>query len=288
MDQVQRLVSLVIHAFYNKNQVIITDLLSSVNSIKEDDLAAILSVKVKEVNLICAPLVNHGLIQVKAISTDLSLQEGFVDYGQSSAKKKVSKSYYYIDYKIFIDMVKWRIHCITKKIDKDVSMFRVAFSYKCPACLKQYQMLEVNSLKINQDGFQCDLCNSLLIEDNGTNATSTTYIKFMQQIQPIVELLKTTDSLILPEYKFELESEGGGQTAMTLNQHKELAVSSESGAGIGKIVVEVVKEERKFEEGNELVAQEVEDYYQALQVKEDLVLIEDDEDDEDEFFVVDG
>jgi transcription initiation factor TFIIE subunit alpha len=139
-------------------------------------------------------------------------QDGFITIGPDSAaaKRKVSKSYYFLDYKQFIDVVKWKMHKINKmylffylikRIESSVSEQALHYSYKCPVCEKTYQGLDVIRLVMTADGFQCDLCESLIQEaERSEQASSASYIKFMEETQPLLDLLKKTDTLILPEY----------------------------------------------------------------------------------------
>jgi transcription initiation factor TFIIE subunit alpha len=127
MDTVQRLVGMVMRAFYSSDHCIVVDLLMSVNSIKgsyilkmfiqiDDELALALNCKVKDAQFICGKLKAHGLIRVESQQEELGKQDGFITMGPDSAaaKRKVSKSYYFLDYKQFIDVVKWKMHKINQ------------------------------------------------------------------------------------------------------------------------------------------------------------------------------
>lgn len=85
----------------------------------------------------------------------------------------------YIDYKQFVDVVKFKIHAISKKLEKEVSNVSELFyrrishffqqignhSYQCPKCSKGFSMFEVNTLPFTEEGFKCDSCDELLVDD---------------------------------------------------------------------------------------------------------------------------
>lgn len=95
-------------------------------------------------------------------------QDGFVVIGPDSnvAKRKVSKSYYCLDYKQFIDVVKFKMHKINQMIETTVTEGALKYSYICPICQRKFGGLDVSRLKITEEGFLCDLCESLIREED--------------------------------------------------------------------------------------------------------------------------
>ncbi len=45
------------------------------------------------------------------------------------------------------------------------------YAYKCPQCDKLFSLLDVNSLSMSTEGFQCDDCKATLVDDIGNTKT---------------------------------------------------------------------------------------------------------------------
>lgn len=77
--------------------------------------------------------------------------------------------------------------------------------YKCPKCGKGYAALELSSLLNTQSGlFECDICNAE-IEEHAEDpakikATQQTLSQLMDQTEPLLRLLKKTDSITIPHF----------------------------------------------------------------------------------------
>ncbi|TPX60300.1 hypothetical protein PhCBS80983_g01849 [Powellomyces hirtus] len=235
-DILRKLVSLVARAYYEPKHVIVFDILLKVNSQRDEELAKALRVQSKELHKICGKLKLDGLLKVEARSELV----GPVVEGKQ--QRKISRSYYYIDYKLFVDVVKWKIYKIGKMIEKEVQMQMANMPYKCPLCLKEYSALDFAMLHKTADMMPlCDICNiPIEVGSSGVDSTgvSEKYTKFMNESQPIVELLKQTDKLIIPEWVSDADTTGGDGSGASHEQH-ELAFSTEQGAAPANIVIEV-------------------------------------------------
>ncbi|KAJ3088231.1 hypothetical protein HK102_009241, partial [Quaeritorhiza haematococci] len=201
---------------------------------KDEDLARAMKTQTKELHKLCGKLKTEGLVKIDTRHEEIKRE------GQEKGRK-IPRSFYHIDYKQFVDVVKWKIYKISKTLEKEASSNAASYQYKCPLCSKQFSMLEVNSLEMSEEGFKCDVCSTLLRDDmegdDGSRGSSEKFTKFINESRPIVELLKQTDNLIIPEYTPDEDPSVAGAVVST--EHRELAVSREIGATAADIVVEI-------------------------------------------------
>ncbi|KAJ3285187.1 hypothetical protein HK104_009605 [Borealophlyctis nickersoniae] len=221
MEILRKLVGLVARAYYEGREIIVLDILLTVNSMKDEDLAKKLKVQVKEVNRICGKLKMDGIIKVDNKWLDPNKEH--------RERRRISKSHYYIDYKHFVNVVKYKIYKIGKMIQQEVETF-------------------VGWMKANGHPSKaapparipiCDACMTEIEPDqNGSDATGTSekYTKFMEESQAILKLLKLTDKMVIPEYVPTLD------TASPLDAGP--AISKEAGSS-NTIVVEILGGEKE-------------------------------------------
>ncbi|KAI9091539.1 hypothetical protein DFS34DRAFT_323564 [Phlyctochytrium arcticum] len=257
----KRLVALVARAYYEPKHIVVLDLLCRVNSQRDEELAKQMRVQAKELHKVCGKLKLDGLIKVEARA---ELVGPVLD---SRPQRKISRSYYYIDYKHFVDVVKFRIYRIGKIIEKEVQEQIANMPYKCPNCGREYSALDFAMLDKTENMIPlCDVCKIEIQQGTtGTDATGTSekYTRFMSESQPIVDLLKQTDKMVIPEWVTDVDGQDAAATAAM--HERELAYSQELGAAIGSIVIEVESggEEEEFEEVKEEDA--LAKYYSTLQ-----------------------
>ena len=56
---------------------------------------------------------------------------------EEKAKKWQQLTFWYMDYKHFVDIVKYRIYMMTKKLDEEVDKQLQIQNYFCPRCSKK-------------------------------------------------------------------------------------------------------------------------------------------------------
>ncbi|KAI8086870.1 uncharacterized protein B0P05DRAFT_465995 [Gilbertella persicaria] len=153
----------------------------------------------------------------------------------------VPKTYYYLDYKEFVDVVKWKMYKMQTIVRDKLRTESENKGYVCPNCEKQFTPLDVLSLVDMTDQlFHCDQCENVLVEnDNAENVKGSqqTLTRLREQSQPIISLLKQTDSIVIPSnyvYKHVAGKANGGN-----RDEFELAVAQDTGAGQGDIIVDL-------------------------------------------------
>ena len=73
MDVVKRLIQTTTRAFYDDVEIIIIDLLTSNDSIRDDQLAAALNMNVRDLQKICGKLKMAGLLQTESRWEELNV-----------------------------------------------------------------------------------------------------------------------------------------------------------------------------------------------------------------------
>lgn len=116
----------------------------------------------------------------------------------------VNRTYYFIDYRIAIDAIKWRVY----KIGKDMQGTAVPASevkeFFCNFCKASYTMLEVldNS---SEKGFVCQRCGRVLVHDRDRQSQGHQQTTRMNtQFRFITDLLPRIDSEVVPDITFDV------------------------------------------------------------------------------------
>ncbi|KAI8991546.1 hypothetical protein BDF20DRAFT_812433 [Mycotypha africana] len=156
-------------------------------------------------------------------------------------QRLVPKTYYYLDYKEFVDVVKWKMFKMQTNVHENLKTQSDNRGYVCPQCEKQFDPFAVLSLFDPTDqAFHCDQCETSLEQnDNAETMKNSQQVltKLREQSQPIITLLKQTDNIVIPSsYIYKASMTG---------KHKhnkddyELAIAQDTGAGQGDIIVDL-------------------------------------------------
>ncbi|PVU94426.1 hypothetical protein BB561_002558 [Smittium simulii] len=171
--------------------------------------------------------------------------------------RPVSRTYYQLDYKLFVDVVKYRMYKVQQLVKSRMEVERSKLGFICPSCKHEYSTMQALSLVDFSNGlFICEICSSAL-EDNTVSDVSAksqeTLSHLMDQCGPILNALKQTDSLILPlPSSFEsyippdLENENPNEEQYEKKEdleddaanQKSLNVAKDTGINTGDILVE--------------------------------------------------
>eukprot|EP01119_Soliformovum_irregulare_P015793 TRINITY_DN4505_c0_g1_i2.p1 TRINITY_DN4505_c0_g1~~TRINITY_DN4505_c0_g1_i2.p1 ORF type:complete len:413 (+),score=152.21 TRINITY_DN4505_c0_g1_i2:1037-2275(+) len=193
------LMRLVLRAFYSDENCIVAEVfLQQHRAISDEELARIVKLNVKQVRKYLSRLKEDQLL-----ACVIKKEEKFdAETGEAlPGKKWQQQAFYYVDYKRFVDCVKYRIHQMEQKLGADDSTMHTQF-YVCPRCKKRYSSLDAGALMDVRTGqLKCERDKTELVEeDAGERADRTTGRKssMMAQITPIIEQLKKTDKIVLP------------------------------------------------------------------------------------------
>ncbi|KAG0187075.1 hypothetical protein DFQ28_006912 [Apophysomyces sp. BC1034] len=236
MEVLKALVARVARAFYDPKYIVILDELNKAppnsNGIREEDLIMTLKMTMRDIHRICGKLKEDRLLKT-ATRMEARKQD----------QRPVPKTYYYLDYKEFVDVVKWKMYKMQTIVRDNLRTESENKGYICPNCEKQYTPLDVLSLVDPTDGlFHCEVCEQVLEEnDNAENVKGSQQVltRLREQSQPIISLLKQTDSLVIPASYIVKPSAAGTRTSGRAEDEYELAVAQDTGAGQGDIIVDL-------------------------------------------------
>ncbi|KAL5523175.1 hypothetical protein ACEPAF_1442 [Sanghuangporus sanghuang] len=198
-ETLRLLVQYVSRAFYEPKFVIIMDQLARHPVLKDDDLAGRIGLQAKELNKLMAVLLNDRLVQVHRQN---ELKEG--------AQRSIGKQYYFIDYRHFCNVVKWRVAEMRRLIDSTLRNELDNKGYICPNCKATFQPLEVDRLMDYARGaFLCDQCTTSpggpheLVpneDEESVRGSKDRMERFNYQTKFIREGLRKSEQMTLPAF----------------------------------------------------------------------------------------
>ena len=135
-DDLKKLAQLVVRGFYSREDILIIDMLVRHHCMREDDMSNLLKFDKKLVRAKIAGLKKDKLIQEKQRMET-----------RTDDPTKVEKmNCYFINYKIFVNVVKYKLNHMLKKLEMSERDAASRSSFKCKNCFKTYTDLEVIEL----------------------------------------------------------------------------------------------------------------------------------------------
>ncbi|KAH9505572.1 General transcription factor IIE subunit 1 [Bulinus truncatus] len=198
-EELKRLVRLIVRGFYTLEHAVVIDMLVRHPCVKEDDLAELLKFERKHLRSILNMLKNDKFLKSRMrVETD---EEG----------KTTRHTFYFINYSVFVNVVKYKLDHMRRKIEMDERDNTSRSSFICPACNKTYTDYEVGELLDPSTGeLVCTFCpnNQVVVEDAKSVSTQdarTMLARFNEQIQPIYDLLRMCEDVKLAPEVLEPE-----------------------------------------------------------------------------------
>ncbi|KAE9348696.1 hypothetical protein PF008_g7227 [Phytophthora fragariae] len=151
---VEKLVNLVGRAFYSDEHVVVLSALIREKFMKDDEMGNAVNLQTRQVRKIMNELHQDDLVCEEVLNDKR--------VGGSS-----STSYWYIDYKYFVDVVQYRLYLMHEhlKDSEQLEIERQTFQCSDPECGREYTALEAQLLLMpGQYQFRCGHCNELLLE----------------------------------------------------------------------------------------------------------------------------
>ncbi|XP_066488738.1 general transcription factor IIE subunit 1-like [Tiliqua scincoides] len=207
----KRLAKYLVRGFYGVEYALALDVLIRYPCVKEDDLLLLLKYERKQLRTILNTLKADKFVKLRMR----------VETGPNG--KSTRHNYYYINYKVLVDVVKYKLDHMRRKIEAGERDSTTRSSFKCPSCLSTYTDLEVNQLfDIFTETFRCTYCNTEVEEDASAlpkRDAQTLLAKFNEQIEPIFMLLHETEDIVLPFDLLEPQPSEIPELATSLDQH---------------------------------------------------------------------
>ncbi|CAG0913049.1 unnamed protein product [Notodromas monacha] len=188
LKQLARLVS---RGFYSIEDSLIVDILVRNPCMKEDDICDLLKLEKKQLRARIATLKNDRFIQVRLK----------VETGQDGKAQRVN--YYYVNYKSLVNVVKYKLDHIRRKLDARDRDEANRASFQCRECQKTFTDLEVDQLyNFETEELRCTFCNGEVLESvvgdtSGENSERMTMQKFNEQLGQLFVLLGQVEGIQL-------------------------------------------------------------------------------------------
>lgn len=188
-SSLKQLARLVVRGFYSIEDALIIDMLVRNPCMKEDDICELLKFERKMLRARIATLKNDKFIQVR-----LRMETGLDGKAQ-----KVN--YYFINYKTFVNVVKYKLDLMRKRLETEERDATSRASFKCPKCLKTFTDLEADQLFDFTTGeFHCTYCREVVEEDSSALPKKDSRLllaKFNEQLDPLYILLREVEGIKL-------------------------------------------------------------------------------------------
>lgn len=162
---------------------------SQLNYFVEDDIAELLKFEKKMLRAHLGLLKNDKFIQAR-----LKME--------TAPDGKAHKiNYYFINYKVFVNVIKYKLDMMRKRLETEERDATSRANFKCTNCCKTFTDLEVDQLIDLQSGeLRCTYCGSLVEEDMSAIPKKDSRLmlaKFNEQLQPLYDLLREVEGIKL-------------------------------------------------------------------------------------------
>ncbi|EMR11771.1 hypothetical protein PNEG_00199 [Pneumocystis murina B123] len=193
---IHRLIRRVGCAFYEVKDRILLDALLKHSTLRDDHLSMIMDMQLKEVRRICGGLKENRMID--EYHSRMDTREGY--------SRPNGRTYYYINYRATIDVIKWKIHKLVKTVGDRMTKDYDTKGYICPVCMRQYTSLDAVSL-VSPDAmsFLCTDCGTALNDNEESfevKDSQERLSRLMSQMSKIISSLKEVDEIVVPENTF--------------------------------------------------------------------------------------
>lgn len=196
-DDLKKLVRYVMRGFYQIEHAITMDILIHHPCIKEDDILDLLKFERKQLRAVINTLKTDKFIKSRMrVETD-------------SEGKTTRHNYYFINYSVFVNVVKYKLDHMLKKLEMQEREATNRASYQCPQCQKTFTDLEADQLFDPMSGnFLCTYCQSE-VEEEASNApksdAQSLMVTFNDQMTSLYTLLKALEDVKLSREILEPE-----------------------------------------------------------------------------------
>ncbi|XP_035785667.1 general transcription factor IIE subunit 1-like [Anopheles albimanus] len=188
-SSLKQLARLVVRGFYTIEDALVVDMLVRNPCMKEDDICELLKFERKMLRARISILRNDKFLQVRLK----------METGPDGKAQKVN--YYFINYKTFVNVVKYKLDHMRKRMETEERDATSRASFKCPSCNKTFTDLEADQLyDFSTDEFRCTYCGSAVEEDSSALPKKDSRLllaKFNEQLQPLYDLLRQVEGIKL-------------------------------------------------------------------------------------------
>ncbi|XP_056145007.1 general transcription factor IIE subunit 1 [Lampris incognitus] len=193
----KRLAKQVVRGFYGVEHALALDVLIRNPCVREEDMLELLKFDRKQLRSVLNTLKGDKFVKCRMrVETD---QEG----------KTTRHNYYFINYRLLVNVVKYKLDHMRRRIETDERDSTNRASFRCPCCFSTFTDLEANQLFDAMTGtFRCTFCETEVEEDESVvpkKDARTLVARFNEQIEPIYVLLRETEDVNLSHDLLEPE-----------------------------------------------------------------------------------
>ncbi|CAO2631985.1 General transcription factor IIE subunit 1 [Lemmus lemmus] len=215
----KRLAKYVIRGFYGIEHVLALDILIRNPCVKEEDMLELLKFDRKQLRSVLNNLKGDKFIKCR------------MRVETAADGKTTRHNYYFINYRTLVNVVKYKLDHMRRRIETDERNSTNRASFKCPVCCSTFTDLEANQLFDPMTGtFRCTFCHTEVEEDESAmpkKDARTLLARFNEQIEPIYALLRETEDVNLAYEILEPEP----TEIPALKQSKDRAATAAGAAG---------------------------------------------------------
>lgn len=214
----KRLAKTVAYAFYDSELVVAISVLTNYPCIDEDTLLEKLQFDKRQLRGVLSRLKNDKLVKQRQI------KEKQVDTANFNVY-----NFYFINYKLFVNVVKYKLDHIRRKLETEEQQAQNRPSFQCLQCSKHFSDLEVDRLMdFKTNSMRCSFCGGEVEEDINhinTQTKGSSLGRFNEQMESIYNLLKECENINLAPEVLEPTP----NTASIKTSHKSSSSNTKSG-----------------------------------------------------------
>ncbi|XP_017112041.1 general transcription factor IIE subunit 1 [Drosophila elegans] len=196
-SSLKQLARLVVRGFYSLEDALIIDMLVRNPCMKEDDIGELLRFEKKQLRARITTLRTDKFIQIRLK----------METGPDGKAQKVN--YYFINYKTFVNVVKYKLDLMRKRMETEERDATSRASFKCSTCSKTFTDLEADQLfDMTTLEFRCTFCGCSVEEDSAAMPKKDSRLllaHFNEQLQPLYDLLREVEGIKLAPEVLEPE-----------------------------------------------------------------------------------
>jgi len=186
----KRLAKTVAYAFYEPELIVTLSLLTKYPCIDEDTLIERLQFDKRQMRQTLSRLKNDKLVKQRVVKEKVPETNSFNIF-----------NFYFINYKLFVNVVKYKLDHVRRKLESEEQQIRNRPSFQCQNCEKHFSDLEIDRLVDMETGeLKCSYCHGMVEEDPmqlNSLETGSSLGKFNEQMETIFNLLKECENINL-------------------------------------------------------------------------------------------
>ncbi|XP_030642807.1 general transcription factor IIE subunit 1 [Chanos chanos] len=193
----KRLAKQVVRGFYGVEHALALDVLIRHPCVREEDMLELLKFDRKQLRSVLNTLKGDKFVKCR------------MRVETAPDGKTTRHNYYFINYRLLVNVVKYKLDHMRRRIETDERDSTNRASFRCPCCLSTFTDLEANQLFDPMTGtFRCTFCQTEVEEDESAvpkKDARTLVARFNEQIEPIYVLLRETEDVNLSHDLLEPE-----------------------------------------------------------------------------------